>query len=151
MENLRNKTIEIDINVKKFINVTYKQYDANNVLQIILTNNGKILNYNKYNITLFFELPSGKRFKTRGNVVAENTIKAILTSELLNEYGKVKLEIELIDEEKICTTFTVYINVEKSIVRNNVKTIQEDTMYFNEDGDLVVMIDNEIRIFTPKK
>lgn len=150
MENLRNKTIEIDINVKKFINVTYKQYDANNILQIILTNNGKILNYNKYNITLFFELPSGKRFKTKGNIV-ENAIKAILTSELLNEYGKVKLEIELIDEEKICTTFTVYINVEKSIVKNNVKTIQEDTMYFNEDGDLVVMIDNEIRIFTPKK
>ena len=150
MEKLRNKTIEIDINVKKFINVTYKQYDANNILQIILTNNGKILNYNKYNITLFFELPSGKRFKTKGHIV-ENAIKAILTSELLNEYGKVKLEIELIDEEKICTTFTVYINVEKSIARNNVKTIQEDTIYFNEDGDLVVMIDNKIRIFTPKK
>ena len=111
---MRDRIAIIDINTKKFKAISYKQYDENNILQIVVLENGIIKSLSNYITTVRFQLPSGKIYKING-AIENNTIKVVLTSAILNEYGKVIVEIELANDTQIITTFSMYLNIEKSI------------------------------------
>ena len=56
---MRDRIAIIDINTKKFKAVSYKQYDENNILQIVITKNGDIVGISNYSVIVNFQLPSG--------------------------------------------------------------------------------------------
>ena len=59
-------------------------------------------------------MPSEKTYRTIG-IIKNNTINVTLSSSVLKEYGKVILEVKLSNGDEIVTTFSIYLNVEKSI------------------------------------
>ena len=111
---MRDRIAIIDIATKKFKALSYKQYDENNLLQIVVTKNKEVIDISEYNAYVYFELPSGKVYEIQPNIV-NNTIDIILSSKILNEYGKITFEIELRKWGEIITVFSMYLNVEKSI------------------------------------
>lgn len=111
---MRNRITIVDIATRKFKALSYKQYDANNILQIVVMENNKIVDISSYNATIYFKLPSEKTYRTIG-IIKNNTINVTLSSSVLKEYGKVILEVKLSNGGEIVTTFSIYLNVEKSI------------------------------------
>lgn len=61
---MRNRIAIVDIAVQQFKALSYKQYDANNILQIVVMENKKIVDITPYTITVYFKLPSGKIYRT---------------------------------------------------------------------------------------
>ena len=66
---MRDRIAIIDINTKKFKAISYKQYDENNILQIVVLENGIIKGLSNYITTVRFQLPSGKIYKINGIIV----------------------------------------------------------------------------------
>ena len=91
---MRDRIAIIDIATKKFKALSYKQYDENNLLQIVVTKNKEVVDISEYKAYVYFELPSGTIYELTPNIV-NNTIDILLSSKILNEYGKVTFEIEL--------------------------------------------------------
>lgn len=111
---MRDRLVLVDISIKKFKSISYKQYDTNNLLQIVVMENKSIVNISNYIATAYFEMPSGNIYKINGTI-NNNTINISLSEQVLSEYGQVMAEIELVNYNKIVTTFTFYLNIEKSI------------------------------------
>lgn len=111
---MRNRIAIVDIATRKFKALSYKQYDVNNILQIVVMENNKIVDISSYNATIYFKLPSEKTYRTI-SIIKNNTINVTLSSGVLKEYGKVILEVKLSNGDEIVTTFSIYLNVEKSI------------------------------------
>lgn len=122
---MRNRIAIVDIAIQQFKVLSYKQYDANNILQIVVMENKKIVDITPYTITIYFKLPSGKIYRTIG-VIKNNTINITLSSSVLKEYGKVILEVELSNSKEIVTTFSMYLNVEKSIDGSESSDTEDD-------------------------
>jgi hypothetical protein len=115
---VRDRIAIIDIATKKFKALSYKQYDENNLLQIVVTKNKEVVDISEYKAYVYFELPSGTIYELTPNI-ANNTIDILLSSKILNEHGKVTFEIELRKFEEVITVFSMYLNVEKSINEEN--------------------------------
>ena len=120
---MRNRIVMVDILTRKFKSVYYKQYDENNELNIVVYEGKTLANISNYAATVYFELPSGKVYEVDG-VIENNAIKVILSSSILEEYGQVNVECKLSNLDEVVTTFTFYLNVEKSI--NRVGTLNPD-------------------------
>ena len=123
---MRDRIAIIDINTKKFKAISYKQYDENNILQIVITENGNIIGLSNYSAIVKFQLPSGVVYEVP-SIIENNTIKLILTRAILSEYGKVIVEIVLLDIKQLITTFSIYLNVEKSINNEDSQLPEMDT------------------------
>ena len=113
---MRDRVVIVDILTKKFKSVFYKQYDDNNKLNIVVYEGKTLADISNYVASVCFELPSGKVYEVDGTI-ENNTIKVILSSSILKEYGQVNVECELSNLDEVVTTFTFYLNVEKSIKR----------------------------------
>ncbi len=114
---MRERTISIDINSKSFKTLKYKQYDHNNILNIVLKKDKQLVDWSSYTTRGFFELPD-KTVIQRNLNVEKSTISIILEDVILEQNGKVILEIVLSNGEQIVTTFSIYLDIEKSIDRN---------------------------------
>ena len=101
---MRNRITIVDIATRKFKALSYKQYDVNNLLQMIIVDNGKIIDISSYTSIIYFKMPSGKIYREFGDI-KNNTIDIILPSDVLYESGKVTLEAELRETDKVVTTF----------------------------------------------
>lgn len=144
---MRNRIAIVDIATRKFKALSYKQYDANNLLQMVILENGKIIDISSYNVIIYFKMPSGKMYREFGDI-KNNTIDIILSSDVLYESGKVTLEVELRETDKIVTTFSIYLNVEKSIDGNDTTDIEEtkveDIRHFHYNKDALDIITQEM-------
>lgn len=144
---MRNRIAIVDIATRKFKALSYKQYDVNNILQMVILENGKIIDISSYNVIIYFKMPSGKIYREVGNI-KNNTIDIILSSGVLYESGKVTLEVELRETDKIVTTFSIYLNVEKSIDSNDTTDIDgtklEDIRHFHYNKDVLDTITQEM-------
>ena len=144
---MRNRIAIVDIATRKFKALSYKQYDANNLLQMVILENGKIIDISSYNVIIYFKMPSGKMYREFGNI-NNNTIDIILSSDVLYESGKVTLEVELRETDKVVTTFSIYLNVEKSIDGNDTTDIEEikveDIRHFHYNKDALDIITQEM-------
>lgn len=122
---MRNRIAIVDIAIQQFKVLSYKQYDVNNILQIVIMENKKIVDITPYTTTIYFKLPSGKTYRTIG-VIKNNAINVTLSSSVLKEYGKVILEVELSNSDEIVTTFSMYLNIEKSIDGSESSDTEDD-------------------------
>ena len=115
---MRTRTIDVDINSNKLRILRYKQYDHNNILEVFVKKNKEILDLSSYTIRVFFTLPDN-------TVIQKNAIfkdkKIIITIEsiLLEQYGKIPVEITMSNSNEIVTIFRMYLEVEESIDRNS--------------------------------
>lgn len=115
---MRTRTIDVDINSNSLRILRYKQYDHNNILEVFVKKNKEILDLSSYTIRVFFTLPDN-------TVIQKNAIfkdkKIIITIEsvLLEQYGKIPVEITMSNGNEIVTIFRMYLEVEESIDRNS--------------------------------
>lgn len=144
---MRNRITIVDIATRKFKALSYKQYDVNNLLQMIIVDNGKIIDISSYTSIIYFKMPSGKIYREFGDI-KNNTIDIILPSDVLYESGKVTLEAELRETDKVVTTFSIYLNVEKSIDSDDITNIDgitlEDIRHFHYNKDALDIITQEM-------
>ena len=144
---MRDRIAIIDINTKKFKAISYKQYDENNILQIVITENGNIIGLSNYSAIVKFQLPSGVVYEVP-SIIENNTIKLILTRAILSEYGKVIVEIVLLDTKQLITTFSIYLNVEKSINNEDSQLPEMDTtsdyLHKHENKEVLDQITQEM-------
>ena len=144
---MRNRITIVDIATRKFKALSYKQYDVNNLLQMIIVDNGKIIDISSYTSIIYFKMPSGKIYREFGDI-KNNTIDIILPSDVLYESGKVTLEAELRETDKVVTTFSIYLNVEKSIDSDDITNIDgitlEDIRHFHYNKDVLDTITQEM-------
>lgn len=144
---MRNRITIVDIATRKFKALSYKQYDVNNLLQMIIVDNGKIIDISSYTSIIYFKMPSGKIYREFGDI-KNNTIDIILPSDVLYESGKVTLEAELCETDKVVTTFSIYLNVEKSIDSEDITNIDgttlEDIRHFHYNKDVLDTITQEM-------
>ncbi len=114
---MRTRTIRIDIDTKKLKILKYKQYDHNVLLKIVLYKNNQLIDLSSYTASAFFELPDKTVIQRNLNV--ENSIIFItLENIILEQDGKAILEVVLSNKNQIVTTFSIYLDIEKSIDRN---------------------------------
>ena len=138
---MRDRVVIVDILTKKFKSVFYKQYDDNNELNIVVYEGKTLANLSNYVASVYFELPSGKVYEIEGTI-ENNTIKVMLSSSILEECGQVNVECELSNLDKIVTTFTFYLNVEKSI--NKVGALDPNMQHKHSNLDVLNQITQEM-------
>ncbi len=117
---MRTRTIEIDLssNSKSFKTLKYKQFDHNNLLEVIVKDNRKLVDLTSHTISVFFLLPDGQVIQ-RNVSFKDGKIPVLLENIVLRLSGEVLVEINLLKDEQIVTSFTIYLDVEKSIDRNS--------------------------------
>ena len=120
---MRNQTILVDINKETCKILKYKQYDNNNILQIIVEENYKKINLNEYVGFAFFELPSGLIIKKECEI-EDNVITIIIDNNILSEKGKVLLDLTLSDGEDTFTLFRINLVIEETIDRDEAIIIE---------------------------
>lgn len=115
---MRDRISIVDINSLKFEVLHYKQYD-NNLSYTLLVQDGKNkVDFRGYIATAFFKVPSGKIYN-KFCTPSMNLLTTILDNNILGEEGRVEVEIVLSNGDRVVTTFTTYIEVQKSIDRND--------------------------------
>lgn len=128
---MRDRLVLVDIFTKKFKSISYKQYDVNNLLQIVVMENKSIVDISNYIATVYFEMPSGNVYQINGTI-NNNTINVLLSKQVLSEHGQVMVEVELTNFDQIVTTFTFYLNIEKSINKVSA-SVNTDHTHLNKD------------------
>lgn len=114
---MRTRIVEIDIDSSSLRILKYKQYDHNNLLKVIVKENKQFVDLSNYTIRAFFEFPNGNVLQ-RNTTLVDGEINILLESIVLQHCGKTSLEIVLSNGKEIVSTFTIYLDVEKSIDRN---------------------------------
>ena len=120
---MRNQTIVVDINKEICKILKYKQYDNNNLLQIIVEENYKKVNLEGYFGFALFQLPSGIIIK-KDCEIQENVISTTIDNNILSEDGTVALDLTLSDGEKTFTLFRIVLTIEKTIDRDEAIIIE---------------------------
>ena len=138
---MRDRVVIIDILTKKFKSISYKQYDSNNELNIVVYEGKTLADISNYVASVYFELPSGKRYKVEGTI-ENNTVKVMLSSSILEEYGQVDVECQLFNLDEVVTTFTFYLDVEKSI--NKAGALDPNTQHKHLNLDVLNQITQEM-------
>ena len=114
---MRTRTIELDIDSQSFKVLKYKQFDHNNLLKVIIKREAEIIDLTSYAIRVFFQTQNGKVLQKNATLI-NGEINIVLESILLQHHGKILFEIVLSNGKEITTTFTMYLDVEKSIDKN---------------------------------
>ena len=138
---MRDRVVIIDILTKKFKSISYKQYDSNNELNIVVYEGKTLADISNYVASVYFELPSGKRYEVEGTI-ENNTVKVMLSSSILEEYGQVDVECQLFNLDEVVTTFTFYLDVEKSI--NKAGALDPNTQHKHLNLDVLNQITQEM-------
>ena len=115
---MRERTITVDINKNYHKSLNYKQYDNNNVLNIIIKEDDNLVDITNYTARAFYQLPSKTVIQRNTTKNGKNTIKLKIDKVILAESGRISLEVVINNVDTVVTTFTLFIDVEKSIDRN---------------------------------
>ena len=129
---MRSRTLLIDIAQRKFKALSYKQYDSNNELDIVVYEKKVLADISNYIAKVYFELPSGKNYVIDGTI-KNNTIHTLIPKVVLSEWGQVTVECELRSFDIIITSFAFYFNVEKSIDKDGVQNPNVEHTHENKD------------------
>ena len=129
---MRNRLLQIDIAQRKFKALSYKQYDSNNELDIVVYENKVLMDISNYIAKVYFELPSGKNYVIDGTI-KNNTIHTLIPKVVLSEHGQVTVECRLISFDVTITSFAFYFNVEKSIDKDGVQDPNVEHTHENKD------------------
>ena len=115
---MRNQILVVDINKETCKVLKYKQYDNNNLLQIIVEKDDERVSLNGYTGYAFFKLPSGLVIKKDCSVQgSEVTIN--IDNNVLSESGKIALDLTLSDGNRTFTLFRINLVIEESIDKDD--------------------------------
>lgn len=123
---MRNRKYIVDLNSKTYQVARYKQYDNNINYSIEVIEDGVLVDLDNCIVKAFFETPS-KLILQKDCMVSDNTITTILDNNILGEAGKVLVEFTIYKSDIIVTTFTLSLDVEKSINKND--AIQKEPVW----------------------
>lgn len=114
---LRERIITIDLDEGNYRILRYKQYDNNQILKIIIQENKEEIDLAFYTARLFFKLPSGSILE-KDTTIKNNRIIVSIDSGILSENGRIIADLTLSSSEQLVTAFTMYLDVEETIDRN---------------------------------
>ncbi|HGS9581060.1 TPA: hypothetical protein ACMVBD_001824 [Clostridioides difficile] len=117
---MRDRIYIIDINTKMYQIARYKQNDNNVSYNMRIVQDSIDVDLTGYTALAFFYLPSG-RVTQKNCTIEGSTVYTELSHIELSEEGDVISEITLYKDDKVVTTFSTIIKVEKSINRNAIE------------------------------
>lgn len=117
---MRDRIYIVDINTKMYQIARYKQNDNNVSYNMRIVQDSIDVDLTGYTALAFFNLPSG-RITQKNCTIEGSTVYTELSHIELSEEGDVTSEITLYKDEKVVTTFSTIIKVEKSINRNAIE------------------------------
>ena len=115
---MRNQILVVDINKETSKVLKYKQYDNNNLLQIIVEKDDERVSLNGYTGYAFFKLPSGLVIKQDCSIQGSEVIINI-DNTVLSESGKIALDLTLSDGNKTFTLFRINLIIEEAIDKDD--------------------------------
>ncbi|MCC0642641.1 InlB B-repeat-containing protein [Clostridioides sp. ZZV14-6150] len=117
---MRDRVYIVDINTKMYQIARYKQNDNNVSYNMRIVQDSIDVDLTGYTALAFFSLPSG-RITQKNCTIEGSTVYTELSHIELSEEGEVTSEITLYKDDKVVTTFSTIIKVEKSINRNAIE------------------------------
>ncbi|MCC0752782.1 hypothetical protein KGF47_18855, partial [Clostridioides sp. ZZV13-5731] len=117
---MRDRIYIVDINTKMYQIARYKQNDNNVSYNMRIVQDSIDVDLTGYTALAFFSLPSG-RVTQKNCTIEGSTVYTELSHIELSEKGDVISEITLYKDDKVVTTFSTIIKVEKSINRNAIE------------------------------
>ncbi|KPI51847.1 hypothetical protein KW94_10955 [Clostridioides difficile] len=117
---MRDRIYIVDINTKMYQIARYKQNDNNVSYNMRIVQDSIDVDLTGYTTLAFFSLPSG-RVTQKNCTIEGSTVYTELSHIELSEEGDVASEITLYKDDKVVTTFSTIIKVEKSINRNAIE------------------------------
>ncbi|HBF0844923.1 hypothetical protein QPD62_07855 [Clostridioides difficile] len=117
---MRDRIYIVDINTKMYQIARYKQNDNNVSYNMRIVQDSIDVDLTGYTALAFFNLPSG-RVTQKNCAIEDSTVYTELSHIELSEEGDVISEITLYKDDKVVTTFSTIIKVEKSINRNAIE------------------------------
>lgn len=136
---LRDRSIKIDILKKKPQQpLKYKQYDNDCELNLYVYKDNMAMPVTDYKAVAIYETPKGDIFH-RKCTIDKNRITTYIDEEITSMTGRVTLEIVLTATEKVVTTFSIYIDIEKSLDRANA---QKEIKHLGNSDTLFEMLED---------
>ena len=123
---MRNRKYIVDLNSKTYQVAKYKQYDNNIDYSIELIEDGISVDLSNCIVKAFFETPN-KLILQKDCLINKNIITTTLDNNILGKVGKVSVEFTIYKNNSIITTFTLNLEVEKSINKND--AIQKEPVW----------------------
>ncbi|MCC0725221.1 hypothetical protein KGF51_02230 [Clostridioides sp. ZZV14-6045] len=117
---MRDRVYIVDINTKMYQVARYKQNDNNVSYNMRIVQDSIDVDLTGYTALAFFSLASG-RITQKNCTIEGSTVYTELSHIELSEEGEVTSEITLYKDDKVVTTFSTIIKVEKSINRNAIE------------------------------
>lgn len=112
---LRNINVTVDLKRGTSQKFKYKQFDNGCILNLFICQNKRDVSLSNYKAVANFKLPSGKIIK-EDCTINYNVIFVPINKKVTNEDGKVSLEVQILNSKQVVSTFTIFFDVEKSIV-----------------------------------
>lgn len=123
---MRSRTYIVDINSKMYQVARYKQFDNNIDYKIELVEDGVAIDLDNHIVKAFFETKEGIILQ-KDCTIEGNLVTTKLDNNILALPGKVLAEFTIYHNEQIVTTFTITLEVEKSINKN--EAIQKEPVW----------------------
>lgn len=136
---MRKRIIVVDVNTlsSSIKTIRCRQYDIDEIF-FLLKNNGKDADLTGYVASAFFQLPN-KTVVQKNGIIEDNIIKVELDNYISSQSGKIILELTLTNGDKVLTLFRMFLDVEKSIDKNEAIQSQEqwdaikDILYYADN------------------
>lgn len=113
---MRETNLMIDLNKSIYKPFKYMQYDNEHTLNLILHEDKRASNLETYHAIAIFQVGEDI-FKKECNI-ENNCIKISIDKDITSRIGKVSLEVVLSNNVQTITTFTIFFNIEGSIIWN---------------------------------
>lgn len=136
MINLRDRIYTVDINTKSYQVAKYKQFDNGMKFKINLLENNIEKDLAGYTAIANFQRPDKKRVY-QSCVIEGSIVTTIIENNITEVAGDVVVEFTFYKDDLVVTTFSLKINIEKSIDKN---AITEEPRW-----DFITVIINQVK------
>lgn len=131
----RTEEILVDLKSKDFYELRLKQFDSTQ-LQFIVRDNGQEVSLNNLTSNLIFTKPNGKIVIQTAEIDNENKKIVIdLKEDCVRNPGKARIEVELLENDEIVSTFQMVCKIEASGKDKMVS--EDDPSYWEEANELL--------------
>ncbi len=133
---MRNRIYTVDINTKNYQVAKYKQYDNAIEFKINLLENNIEKDLTGYTAIANFQRPD-KKIVYQSCVIEGSIVTTIIENNITEVVGDVVVEFTFYKDDLVVTTFSLKINIEKSIDKN---AITEEPRW-----DFITVIINQVK------